>query len=56
MKTHVVIDTIYHEDEGNEVFVGTHQECLDFVSEQGGMSFTYQVLPLLQNELALYNH
>ena len=43
MKTHKVIDLVYHEDEGNEVFIGTYQECQDWKSEQG---FGYQVLPL----------
>ena len=52
MKTHKVIDLVYHEDEDNEAFVGTHHECLDFQSEQG---FGYQVIPLLKEELSTYN-
>lgn len=38
----------YHEDEGNEVFSGTYQECLDFKSEQG---FGYQVVPMTKEEI-----
>jgi hypothetical protein len=49
--THVVIDLVYHEDEGNEVFEGTQQECLDWVDEQcmaGGSHFTYEVKPIIR--------
>lgn len=54
-KTHKVIDLVYHEDEGNEVYVGTHQECLDWVSEQPDY-FTYQVIPLLPAEIEAVNN
>lgn len=53
MKTHKVIDTLYHEDEGNDVFCGTHQECLDFITEQEG--FGYIVVPLTPDEIAICN-
>ncbi len=55
MKTHVVIDLMYTEDEGNETFVGSLQDCHDFVEQQGGMTFSYQVLPLLENEYKFHN-
>ena len=31
MKTHKVLNLIYTEEEGQECFSGTYQECLDFV-------------------------
>lgn len=48
MKTHIVIDLVYHEDEGNEVFEGTLKECLDWVRDQ---EFGYQVLPKTKEQL-----
>jgi hypothetical protein len=53
-KTHKVIDMVYHEDEGNGVFVGTHQKCIDWVSKQG---MGYKVIPLTLEEFKYYkNH
>jgi hypothetical protein len=52
MKTHKEIDLVYHEDEGNEAFVGTHQECLDWMSEQG---FGYRVAPMTKEEMGIEN-
>jgi hypothetical protein len=52
MKTHKVIDLVYHDDENNVVFSGTHQECLDWKSEQG---FGYQVLPMTPEEIEFEN-
>jgi hypothetical protein len=52
MKTHKVIDLVYHEDEGNQAFVGTYEECQNWKSEQG---FGYQVVPLTKEELEAYN-
>jgi len=51
-KTHKVIDLVYHEDEGNEVYVGTQQECHDWAREQG---FGYQVVPLTRAEIIIHN-
>jgi hypothetical protein len=48
MKTHKVIDMVYHEDEGNGVFCGTEKECYEFMSDQGG--YGYKVVPLLEGE------
>ncbi len=44
MDTYVVLDLIYTEQEGQECFSGTEQECYNFVEEQGGASFTYQIV------------
>lgn len=46
--THVVIDLVYHEDEGNEVFEGTEIECNDWIQQQGGATFTYEVKPIIR--------
>ena len=52
--THVVIDLVYHEDEGNEVHEGSQQECLDWVDEQcmgsAMASFTYEVKPIIRKQ------
>jgi hypothetical protein len=53
-KTHLVIDLVYHEDEGNSVFAGTLQECNDWVATQSD-SFTYQVVPMTIQELKIHN-
>lgn len=52
-KTHKVIDLVYHEDEGNEVFVGTRQECEEWKAEQG---FGYKIVPLTRYELKIHNN
>ena len=48
MKTHLVIDSVYHEDEGNEVFEGTLKECTEWASQQG---FGYIVQPKTKEQL-----
>lgn len=53
MKTHVVIDLTYHEDEGNQVFVGTLQECNDWVSDQDMIGL--EVKPMTVEELRIHN-
>lgn len=52
MKTHLVIDEVYHEDEGNQAFAGTLQECNDWVAEQG---FGYKVVPMTKEEIKIHN-
>jgi hypothetical protein len=52
-KTHIVIDTVYTEEEGNEAFVGTLQECHDWVEEQ--KCFGYEVKPMTKEELKIHN-
>ena len=53
MKTHVVIDMVYHPDEGNHAFVGTESECHEFVEGQG--SFGFEVKPMTKEELRIHN-
>lgn len=53
MKTHLVLDLHYTEDEGQDVFVGTHSECEDFASEQSPY-FMYKVVPMSQEEIINY--
>jgi hypothetical protein len=55
MKTHLVIDMVYHEEEGNQAFAGTEQECYDWITSQGGATFTYKVVPMLPEERKIYN-
>ena len=50
METHTVLDLVYTPDEGQECFSGTEQECYDFITEQGGASFMYKVVPIV-NEI-----
>lgn len=52
IKTHKVIDIVYHEDEHNEVFVGTRQECEDWKSSQG---FGYRIVPMTLAEIEIHN-
>ena len=52
MKTHLVIDEVYHEEEGNIAISGTLEECREFVAEQG---FGYKVVPMTQEEITQYN-
>ena len=48
LPTHEVIDLVYHEDEDNIRFQGTEPDCQDFITEQGGASFTYKVKPIVK--------
>lgn len=52
MKTHKVIDLVYHEDEGNEAFIGTLEECIKWVAEQG---FGFEIVPLTREEMIIHN-
>lgn len=51
-KTHVVIDEVYHEDEGNVAFAGSLQECEEFLAQQG---FGYRITHMSPQELRIYN-
>lgn len=53
MKTHKVIDLAYTEEEGQDCFSGTHQECVEFLAEQNsyGEIYTLKIVPLLKEEL-----
>jgi len=46
--THEVLDLVYHEDEGNVVFQGSEEECLDWIQKQGGATFTYKISPIIE--------
>jgi hypothetical protein len=48
MKTHKVIDLIYHDEENNEVFEGTEQECRDWIRSQSCFDSTYKIVPILK--------
>ena len=50
MKTHKVIDLT---DDCSGVFSGTHEECLDFISEQD--SYGYEISILSRLEKAIEN-
>lgn len=53
MKTHEVLDTIYHEDEGQSCFVGTYQECINFVTEQ--QTYGLEIVPLSKEQYIFHN-
>jgi hypothetical protein len=45
-ETHIVLDLMYTEEEGQECFTGTYSECFDFMTEQP-MSFAYKIVPIV---------
>ena len=53
MKTHIVLDMTYTEEEGQQCFVGTEDQCWEFVNNQG--SFGFEVKPLTQKEYKYHN-
>jgi hypothetical protein len=53
MKTHLVIDQVYHEEENNQVFAGTLKECYDWINEQD--TFGLVVVPMTKEELSIHN-
>lgn len=54
-KTHRVLDEFYHKDEGNSVFVGTLDECNNFVLQQGENALGYKVERLTKEEMLIEN-
>ncbi len=58
-KTHFVLDLHYHDDEGQEAFAGTLQQCTDFISQQCEHSpsshFMYKIVPMTSEEMEVYN-
>lgn len=50
MKTYQVLDLHYHEDEGQECFDGTRQECEEFAATQTP-HFMYKVVPMTKEEI-----
>jgi hypothetical protein len=56
IKTHMVLDTFYSEDEGQETFCGSLKECQDFVNKQIDSVFPFYVIrPLTEQEKIQYN-
>ena len=53
LKTHEVLDLHYHPDEGQGCFVGTRQECEDFVATQSP-HFMYKVVEMTKEEIENY--
>lgn len=53
MKTHIVIDTVYTEEEGNQEFVGTLRECNEWVEKQN--TFGLEIKPMTEEELRIHN-
>lgn len=58
MKTHKVIDTHYSDDEGNVDFVGTFEECQNYIEDQSRYStsnyFMLKIEELNKQERDLY--
>jgi hypothetical protein len=48
--THVVLDMMYTEEEGQESFHGSYQECEDFIIEQNQHLCvnTYKTVPIIK--------
>ena len=53
IKTHKVIDNVYHEDEGNEVFVGSVKQCTDWVEKQN--TYGFDIVPMTRKEIEYHN-
>ena len=58
-KTHIVLDTFYSLEEGQETFVGSLKECQDFVNKQSdpleqSLQF-YKIRELTKKEIIYYN-
>lgn len=50
IKTHVVLDLHYTQEEGQDCFDGTLQECEKFAASQTP-HFMYKVVPMTQQEI-----
>ena len=55
MKTHIVIDEIYTKEEGQDIYVGTLQECEEFVTSQAEMIIPLKIVPMTKEELIINN-
>ena len=42
-----VLDLFYTEDECQACFIGTFEECEQFIAEQGGATFMYKIVPVV---------
>ena len=46
-KMYEVLDLFYTEDECQSCFAGTFDECQEFVKKQGGATFMYKIVPIV---------
>jgi len=51
MKTYKVLDMTMTQEEGQDCFDGTQQECLDFISKQPDGNIGYEVVPMTEEEI-----
>jgi hypothetical protein len=54
MKTHIVIDIMYTEEEGNQMFAGTLEECNDWVAKQD--TYGLEVHIMTKEEMEIHNN
>lgn len=56
--TYKVLDLTLTEEEGQDCFVGSREECYNFIAEQtkDSVTSTYQAVPLVGFELDIYNN
>jgi len=54
MKDYKVIDLMYTPEEGQDTYVGTLNECEEFIKENGSMLF--QIVPLTLDEIKIHNN
>lgn len=52
MKTHKVVDIFYHEEEGQDCFVGTLMECIEFETKQNSIGLV--IVPMTKEEIDNY--
>jgi len=50
-KTHIVLDLLYTPEEGQDCFDGTFQECMDFISKQGGSTYMYEIIEMTKEQI-----
>lgn len=55
MKTHKVLDLVYHQDEGQDCFAGTRKECEEFIRKQTDY-FMYKVVPMSTEEIEYHKN
>ena len=53
IKTHIVIDCTNLKINNNKVFVGTYQECINYIDSN---EIDYKIVPMTKKELKLYNN
>lgn len=53
MKTHLIIDLVYHSEEENEIFAGTLKECEEWIASQD--TFGLSIIPMSKEDLRIHN-